>query len=334
MKKRKILTIVLSIVCVIIVFMVIINVIPPKYAIEENPFISNEGTMLCAHRGGAIQNPENTMKAYKSAVEDYQADILETDLWMTKDNHLVLNHDGMLNRTTDIALFEGDSYDENKEYQIGDYTLDELKKYNFGYQFELNGETPYKNLVTLDNPNRNQIIKDNDLAITEFKDFLDYFYQDHKDMLFIVEIKNPGQKGMEAADIMADLLINVYPEYQNRVVIGTFNDEIEAYLRDTYPTLLRGASTKVATSFIITQLLGVNIFDTASVACLQLPMKQSGLDLTWDTYISRAHRRNIAVQYWTINEEADMRNLINKGVDAIMSDDIALLRSVLDDMNN
>ena len=62
-------------------------------------------------------------------------------------------------------------------------------------------------------------------------------------------------------------------------------------------------------------------------------MKQSGLDLTWDTYINRAHRRNIAVQYWTINEEADMRNLINKGVDAIMSDDIALLRNVLDDMN-
>ena len=48
------------------------------------------------------------------------------------------------------------------------------------------------------------------------------------------------------------------------------------------------------------------------------------------TYIKRAHRRNIAVQYWTINEEEDMRHLIDLGCDAIMTDDPALLKTVLD----
>lgn len=329
--KKKILKIISIILGVFIVFMIVINAIPPKAAIKENPFVSTDRTMLCAHRGGATQNPENTMKAYISAVNDYKADILETDLWMTKDNHLVLNHDGKLNRTTDIALFEGANFDENKEYKIEDYTLEELKKFNFGYQFEIDGKRPYQNLVSLDNVNRNQIIEDNNLGITEFKDFLDYFYQEHKDLLFIIEIKNPGEKGKEAADIIADLLMNKYPEYQNRVVIGTFNDEIESYLKDNYPTLLRGASPAVATKFIVTQLLHVNIFDNSTVACLQLPMKQSGLNLTWKTYINRAHRRNIAVQYWTINNESDMHKLIKNGADAIMSDDIALLKSVLDE---
>lgn len=331
MKKHKKLKIILVIIIIVLLFMTIINVIPPKQVISDNPFIASNKVMLCAHRGDAKQNPENTMKAYKAAVNEYDADILETDLWMTKDNHLVLNHDGKLNRTTDIALFEGENYDSNKDYLISNYTLEELEKFNFGYQFELEGIKPYKDLVEIDNPNRNDIIKANDLQIAEFNDFLDYFYQDHKDLLFIIEIKNSGNKGKEAADIIANLLENKYPEYQNRVVIGTFNDEIEDYIKNNYSKLLRGASPKVATSFIVTQLLKVNIFDNSSVACLQLPMKQSIFDLTWNTYIRRAHLRNIAVQYWTINNEENMRLLISKGVDAIMSDDIALLRKILNE---
>ena len=38
----------------------------------------------------------------------------------------------------------------------------------------------------------------------------------------------------------------------------------------------------------------------------------------------------MAVQYWTINDEETMRELIDKGCDAIMTDDPKLLKSVLD----
>ena len=55
------------------------------------------------------------------------------------------------------------------------------------------------------------------------------------------------------------------------------------------------------------------------------------LDLTWKTYIVRAHRRNIAVQYWTINDADDMRFLIERGADAIMTDDPLLLKQVLEE---
>jgi glycerophosphoryl diester phosphodiesterase len=48
--------------------------------------------------------------------------------------------------------------------------------------------------------------------------------------------------------------------------------------------------------------------------------------------IRRAHRRNMAVQYWTINDADDMRKLINMGCDCIMTDDPELMRQVLDEM--
>ncbi|MFA7529377.1 MAG: glycerophosphodiester phosphodiesterase family protein, partial [Bacilli bacterium] len=46
----------------------------------------------------------------------------------------------------------------------------------------------------------------------------------------------------------------------------------------------------------------------------------------------RAHRRNIAVQYWTVNDEDTMRKLIKAGADAIMTDDPDVLCEVLIDM--
>ena len=47
------------------------------------------------------------------------------------------------------------------------------------------------------------------------------------------------------------------------------------------------------------------------------------------TIIDRAHRRNVAVQYWTINDEAEMVQLIELGCDCIMTDNPKLLNEVL-----
>jgi glycerophosphoryl diester phosphodiesterase len=77
----------------------------------------------------------------------------------------------------------------------------------------------------------------------------------------------------------------------------------------------------------------VNIFDNGDFACLQIPTDYDvgiTLKLNKKTYVRRAHRRNIAVQYWTINNEETMRDLIELGCDCIMTDDPLLLKSVLD----
>lgn len=52
---------------------------------------------LIAHRGGGWHHPENTMQAFKHAVE-LGCHMLEMDVHMTKDKKLILCHDGDLSR--------------------------------------------------------------------------------------------------------------------------------------------------------------------------------------------------------------------------------------------
>ena len=56
--------------------------------------------LVMAHRGDAVHAPENTFAAFGLALER-GAQLLETDLWFTKDGVLVCHHDRTLDRTTD-----------------------------------------------------------------------------------------------------------------------------------------------------------------------------------------------------------------------------------------
>lgn len=331
MKKHKVLKVLGIMILAIVVFMVVINVIPPKKNVENNPFVVAEGElpMIAAHRGGGDNNPENTMLAFREAVNNIGIDIIESDLYLTKDGYLVYNHDSYIDETCnvngDLTLDEVEELCETKtnRHYIKDMTLAELEQYNFGYYFEdENGERIYKDVTDLESTG---------LQIATVDKLFEEFYEANPDLLFIVEIKNSGDLGYEACRILSETL-DQYPEYRDQIVVGTFHDEIEEELKTKYPDLLRGAPTGTAAKFIITQFLGVNIFDNSDFACLQIPTSYDlGIELYLDkkTIINRAHRRNIAVQYWTINDPDEMRELIELGCDCIMTDNPELLRSVL-----
>ena len=296
-----------------------------------NPFISSTGKpLLCAHRGGSVNNPENTLKAYKYAVEECQTDILESDAYLTKDNQLVLLHDSTVDRTSDAKTYLGKS-----NLTPGSMTLDELKTLNFGYNFKSpEGETPYKNIVTsgMSVEQRKEIIAQNEVSILTLDELLGYFYQEHKELLFVIEIKNSGVAGQKAADIISQLLVK-YSDYKNRLVVGTFNGEVENYLNTNYPHILTGASTSVAEKFVKKELLGMPVTATYDFSCLQIPttysMSGTTVNLIDSKLIDAAHKNNIAVQYWTINDEATMKSLIKTDCDAIMTDNPKLLREIL-----
>ncbi len=313
-------------------FMVVVNLIPPKKNVQNNPFVVKEGAlpMIAAHRGGGANNPENTMLAFREA-EKMGVDVLESDLYLTQDGHLVYNHDAYVDETCnvngDVPLSEVEHYTDEQRHFIKDMTLAELETYNFGYYFEdENGVRIYKD-VTGDE------IAQKGLQIATVDKLFAEFYATNPDLLFIVEIKNDGDAGRQACQILWDTLQD-YPQYIGRIVVGTFHDEIETELKTKYPDLMRGAPTGSAAKFIITQFLGVNIFDNGDFACLQIPTSYDlGIKLTLDvkTLITRAHQRNIAVQYWTINDPDEMRTLIELGCDCIMTDNPKLLKSVLEE---
>jgi len=72
------------------------------------------------HRGASGYYPENTMLAFKKAVE-LGADGIETDVQMTRDGVLVLIHDESVNRTTNYLGY------------VKNYSYNELKKLNSSY---------------------------------------------------------------------------------------------------------------------------------------------------------------------------------------------------------
>ena len=333
-KKYKALIIIGCILLTIVMFFAVINIIPPKKNVENNPFVVGKGElpMIAAHRGGGKNNPENTMLAFREAVLTIGVDIIESDLYLTADGYLVYNHDSYIDETCnvngDISLDEVKALceDKNNRHYIEDMTLAELQQYNFGYYFENeDGVRIYKDV---------EDIAAAGLQIATVDQLFEMFYESHPDLLFIVEIKDGDDRGREACRILADAL-NAYPEYKDQIVIGTFNDEIEQELKDKYPELLRGAPTGSAAKFVLTQYLGVNIFDNGDFACLQIPLSYDikGFHIALDNVglVKRAHRRNIAVQYWTINDPDEMRMLIEMGVDCIMTDDPVLLAEILEE---
>lgn len=77
-------------------------------------------TLLFAHRGFSGRYPENSPLAFRKAVEETEADGIESDVHMTKDGKLVIFHDAAVERTSN-----GNGY-------IKDMTYEELLTLDIG----------------------------------------------------------------------------------------------------------------------------------------------------------------------------------------------------------
>ena len=114
------------------------------YSGETNAYITTDTALISAHRSGGGIMPENTMLAFKSCMEseDFNTDIFEFDLHITKDNKLILLHDDTLDRTTNAVEHFG--YEDVKPI---DHTYAELRELNFGENFQAaDGSYPYRGL--------------------------------------------------------------------------------------------------------------------------------------------------------------------------------------------
>ena len=78
--------------------------------------------LLIAHRGGSREVPENTMAAFRHAV-NLGMKLVELDVQMTSDGELVVIHDDTVDRTT------------NGTGPVGSFKLEELKKLDAGSWF-------------------------------------------------------------------------------------------------------------------------------------------------------------------------------------------------------
>ena len=63
--------------------------------------------------------------------------------------------------------------------------------------------------------------------------------------------------------------------------------------------------------------------------CVEVPLRRHRVTLADSGLVQAAHARGLPVHVWTVNDRAEMRRLLDLGVDGLMTDDVLALRDVL-----
>jgi glycerophosphoryl diester phosphodiesterase len=101
----------------------------PAPAGTTNPWLERR-VLNIAHQGGEDEFPSNTLYAFRKAIRA-GADMLELDVGVTKDDHVVVIHDTSVDRTT------------NGSGLISDLTLQEIQQLDAAYWFSGNVSNHY-----------------------------------------------------------------------------------------------------------------------------------------------------------------------------------------------
>ncbi len=252
--------------------------------------------LIMAHRGDPQAGPENSIAALRNAVE-VGCDVLETDLRLTRDHHFILFHDETLDRCTG---YEG---------LVSNHDLDELLQMDLGYSYTPDdGETfPFRysgeKMITLEE------------AFTEFPN-----------MHFNLDIKD---KAPEAPKLLASVLER--HEMGRNVVVGSFHETQLERFRILAPNVATAAHPGEVSRFVF----AVKMFMVPVIArkcnyeAFQVPLNYGRINIINERFIKAAHKKDVAIHVWTINEKEKMEWLIDLGVDGIFTDDPKLLREVL-----
>lgn len=318
MKVVKRFMIGISVIGVILLFLAF----GPKLQFErDNPFLAKDGfPLVMAHAGGKGVFPDNTMKAYQYAF-DLGVDVLEMDLQMTLDGILVLSHgQNQTGNLIEHSQCDGLIWKLNYAY------LYENCNMAYTYQ-EANGDFLYKELSPLAWQEANVYLPTLEEVFQTFG----------KETLYNIEIKaDADAPRLEVADALYDL-IHSY-DLEDYVLVATAFDDISAYILKTYPTLFLSTSLGSARTLIIGALTLTSFFHGVPLyAGVQVPTSYGfpvieTLRLDQRHIIRTIQSHNMAMHYWTINDEETMRDLISKGADGIITDYPERLMAIINEI--
>lgn len=137
---------------------------------------------------------------------------------------------------------------------------------------------------------------------------------------------NIDPKHDECVDALAEVITRT--DSLDRVCVGAFSDRRLARLRSMLgPDLctalgprgvarLRAASWRIPTA-------------RPHAGCAQVPRSMGGVRIVDEAFLHAAHERGLQVHVWTIDDPEEMHELLDLGVDGIMTDRPGVLRDVL-----
>jgi glycerophosphoryl diester phosphodiesterase len=275
--------------------------------VKVNPWLERR-ILRYAHQGGALEAPSSTLFAFRQAVAN-GADGLEMDVHMTADGHLVVSHDETIDRTSPATG------------RIDQMTLAELQNLDFSYWWAP-GFDATTDLLPHDYPLRGRYQADTSFGIATLRQVLEEFPK-----LFLnFDIKG-GAVPYESQ--LADYL----REYDrtNDVIVASFHDEALARFRAIAPEV--NTSTAIQETYDIAAALrsGMQPELHPSVVALQIPYRFSpDSEPIFDAaFVKQVHALNCAVHVWTIDDATEMIEVLDTGVDGIITDTPSVLHEVL-----
>ena len=114
----------------------------------------------------------------------------------------------------------------------------------------------------------------------------------------------------------------------DRVCVGSFGLLALQAVRELEPKIATSASRKEGQMALYRSWAGLSP-GRVPYRALQVPEQAGRLRVVSPRFLRAVHRANLALQVWTVNEEADMRRLFAWGVDGVITDRPDLAVSVL-----
>lgn len=257
--------------------------------------------LLLAHQGGELLAPTNTMAAFDQAHDIGGCDFFDVDVHLTKDGVLVGIHDETVDRTT------------NGHGRVDAYTLQELQELDAGYFFQdLAGNFSY----------RGQGVRI--LEVEELLKKYGHTYYLH------FEIKDTYPQG-GPSEIEARLwhLIQRY-HLEHRVIVASFQQSIvDRFNRLAGGQVVMGAGRAEIRQCVLAHKMRLPGLYRRKSQVLEIPTSGGGFNLKDRRLIAGAHRLGMDVYYWTIDDPAEMRELLALGADGLFTNRPDLLKDVI-----
>jgi glycerophosphoryl diester phosphodiesterase len=115
----------------------------------------------------------------------------------------------------------------------------------------------------------------------------------------------------------------------DRVLLASFSDARLARIRrELGPTVATSMGVREVTRLWANARLGRRQRVPEGVVAAQIPVRQSGIRVLTRRLVTYAHRLGLQVHVWTIDDPAEMNDLLDLGVDGIMTDRVEVLRDV------
>jgi glycerophosphoryl diester phosphodiesterase len=247
--------------------------------------------LVYAHRGGAALRPENTIASFDYGLS-LGADGLEFDVRLSRDGVVVIHHDATVERTT------------NGTGTVASLTADELARLDAGHWFTpMDGRGkpgtgrsfPYRGLGH---------------GVPRLRQVLSRY----PGVPLIIELKenDPDLAERTVADVRAE-------RAGDRVSFGSFGWRALRTTRRLEPQIPTGASREEVRLALYRSWVRWPLGKEAYRE-FQVPERSGPTRIVSRHFVKHAHRAGLKVKVWTVNDPADMRRLLEWGVDGLISD--------------